>query len=383
MTRATSEPQEALRETSARRDVAPVDGLPPIECPRCGYDLRGVVAVWTDACPVEGRCGECGFDFHWGKVLNPDRPPRWFVEGRERAWFAGTRTFVHSLAPWWFWKSIRMTMTVRWPLWTYPLRLAVLLLVLSCVATAVRTALTLPHGPSTDLSSKVVGVLGAGLMPWRKEPIDHVMARLAPWWVARRPGTHPGHLHFPTSSSQPIGRDATGPYFLRAITQNPASEVSRAVRRTGLRTLWPTLAACVVATAAFVALPIVRRRAKVRWIHVFRAGMYGIGLSALLVIVTWGLDLRAIHQVSSSRPVAIRWVASWSTFESRWSTTELRLFPLLLLLWWWCVARFSMRVEKPLAVALSVTIIGSIVGLTVSTILQPHAMLVPLWQFVR
>jgi len=286
------------------------------------------------------------------------------------------------MAPWWFWKSVRMTMTVRWPLWTYPLRLAVLLLLLSCVATGARTALTLPEWPQRDASSRIVAVLGAGLMPWRREPIDHVMARIAPWWVARSSASLQQHRPIPSHWLQPIGVDATGPYYRRAVTQAAPESVWIAVRRTGWRTLSPTLSACVVATASFIALPIVRRRAKVRWVHVFRAGLYGLGLSAFLVMVTWCLDLRAVHQMASGNS-AMRWLYSWATFNQRWNTAELRLFPLLLLLWWWCVARFSMRVEKPLAVALAVTVMGCIVGLTVTTLLQPHAMVVPHWMFAR
>ena len=40
-------------------------------CPRCGYDLSGIVASWTNSCPLTGICSECGLKFRWGAVLMP------------------------------------------------------------------------------------------------------------------------------------------------------------------------------------------------------------------------------------------------------------------------------------------------------------------------
>jgi hypothetical protein len=53
----------------------------PANCPRCGHDLRGPQAGWGDACPLGGRCSECGLDFAWGDVLSGRLHfPRWSTE---------------------------------------------------------------------------------------------------------------------------------------------------------------------------------------------------------------------------------------------------------------------------------------------------------------
>ena len=39
------------------------------DCPRCGYDLSGEIATWTEACPVRGLCTECGLEFAWGEGI--------------------------------------------------------------------------------------------------------------------------------------------------------------------------------------------------------------------------------------------------------------------------------------------------------------------------
>ncbi|MBL4591955.1 MAG: hypothetical protein JKY96_08350 [Phycisphaerales bacterium] len=50
-------------------------------CPKCGYDQSGIIDSWTDRCPVEGRCAECGLDFAWADVLDPSRVDLpWYIE---------------------------------------------------------------------------------------------------------------------------------------------------------------------------------------------------------------------------------------------------------------------------------------------------------------
>ena len=50
-------------------------------CPRCGYDLRGVVATWAEACPLQSTCSECGLALEWSEVVGARaRRPGWCVE---------------------------------------------------------------------------------------------------------------------------------------------------------------------------------------------------------------------------------------------------------------------------------------------------------------
>jgi hypothetical protein len=71
-------------------------------CPRCGYDLTGLVASWIEACPLTTRCTECGLEFSCGNVLSPRLlGPGWSYEHTlepraDRFW----RTSWAALWPW-------------------------------------------------------------------------------------------------------------------------------------------------------------------------------------------------------------------------------------------------------------------------------------------
>ncbi len=84
-------------------------------CPRCGYDLSGAVETWTDQCPVEGVCPECGLNYPWRKVLNADfRVDPLFCETATthlmRALFT---TPLRALRPWSFWRWVKMEYRFR------------------------------------------------------------------------------------------------------------------------------------------------------------------------------------------------------------------------------------------------------------------------------
>lgn len=70
-------------------------------CPRCAYDLEGMIATWTQSCPLRATCSECGLDFDCTRALSPRLiGPRWSYEHgfqREvRRWWA---TSLLSLLP--------------------------------------------------------------------------------------------------------------------------------------------------------------------------------------------------------------------------------------------------------------------------------------------
>lgn len=80
-------------------------------CPRCGYDQSGIVTSWRDSCPTEGRCAECGLEFAWTELFRPDlHAPDWSFEHANKHLFRCLmQTFVRSLWPMSFWKSLRLT----------------------------------------------------------------------------------------------------------------------------------------------------------------------------------------------------------------------------------------------------------------------------------
>src|SRR5438034_2766364 len=70
-----------------------------IECPLCGYNLRGL----SDA-----RCPECGHQFCWANLIDPERRkhPFLFEHHPERNVWSFCRTVLAGLRPWRFWSSL-------------------------------------------------------------------------------------------------------------------------------------------------------------------------------------------------------------------------------------------------------------------------------------
>jgi len=80
-----------------------------VTCPSCGYDLRGVVSSWSESCPLEGVCSECGYAFRWGALLDP--PFRIAITLYDRPGRLSIFNLLHSLLlcyrPWRLWQEAR------------------------------------------------------------------------------------------------------------------------------------------------------------------------------------------------------------------------------------------------------------------------------------
>lgn len=102
------------------------------ECPRCGYDLSGVVESWKESCPVEGVCSECGLGVEWSRIMNEPVPPKWFVEGGTGvSMLRASATLLMLFRPIAFWRGVRLE---------YALRLRLVFLMLLAVFAAVSVA---------------------------------------------------------------------------------------------------------------------------------------------------------------------------------------------------------------------------------------------------
>lgn len=100
--------------------------MPTPQCPRCGYDQSGETARWSDQCPLEGLCSECGLAFEWANAFNPDRERlKGFFEhtrGLVRSFLAAWRTWWWALLPWRFWKRVRLEHRIYpWHILAWPL----------------------------------------------------------------------------------------------------------------------------------------------------------------------------------------------------------------------------------------------------------------------
>ncbi len=81
-----------------------------VECPRCGYDQRGEIARWTDACPLEGLCTECGLTFAWSRLYINARHPWLFEHQWRRAPLrSALKTIGMCFRPFRFWRDIELT----------------------------------------------------------------------------------------------------------------------------------------------------------------------------------------------------------------------------------------------------------------------------------
>lgn len=102
----------------------------PRMCPRCGYDLTGVIESWNDSCPVQGTCSECGLTFTSCDIFS-DRlvGPRWSFEHGQRFSIPRLLGTMWRMAlvpgPW---NRLRIVLTI------VPMRLVMLMVVSAMIA---------------------------------------------------------------------------------------------------------------------------------------------------------------------------------------------------------------------------------------------------------
>src|SRR5689334_4320464 len=77
-------------------------------CPRCGYDLAGLIRSWEDWCPLGATCSECGLAFELRLVLNDHlrERARFFEAAQDHLGRALVLTTRRALRPWLFWRWV-------------------------------------------------------------------------------------------------------------------------------------------------------------------------------------------------------------------------------------------------------------------------------------
>ncbi len=220
------------------------DQVRELRCPRCGYDLSGLPSSWKTSCPVFGVCSECGLDIIWGDVLNPRLTmPKWlfedeFLRGR-RMVRAYLRTMSRTRNPFRFWRDVRLVHAVS------PRRLVW----------------------ATIWSALVIYLCGALSVYLRT-----VVA--VNWWTG----------------------GVVMDWSLDGVTQ--------AARRA---VIWPRLILtpdriaplmyCLLIPLSFVVLSDSRRLGRIRWAHIWRVAVYGVGalISWTLFVLIIDLTLYGLH----------------------------------------------------------------------------------------
>jgi len=216
-----------------------------------------------EACPLDGRCSECGLEFAWGEVCNETRRKLRGVVEHEPSGRMGLRVYA---AAWWtwgwtvlphrFWRRVRMYHPAspgRWLVW-----LLTVLLTMH-VLTAGMTAV----GYAAHQSVMTTARLG------RPDPGLHLAARFLSELAAPIAGVELLRLN-------PIGG------FTFSL---PRYSEIRWFQDGVAATLAAGLAGSVTFAVVFALLPDTRRVSKVRLVHVGRAFVYGLGWLVLLGMI--------------------------------------------------------------------------------------------------
>jgi hypothetical protein len=319
-------------------------------CPRCGYDQRGVIAQWMDACPLHTVCTECGLEIDWPEQLSGKlRAPEWCVEYARprrtiplRCW----TTMWRSRRPWRFWSSLKMSNQPR---------LHRLLLYVLALAAATYLAFAIGQGifawrfwsRSAVTAVTPVQIVGARPMPRPPKPLAAAAhALLLPYTTNRLGGSQ-------TVAGIQAGR--TGRMI--AVTGNWGSprfnlqvRLSRGPwgwwqRRPLQKLLTLPLALGTILPLVFVTVPASLRRCRVRWIHVLRIWVYSLPLLLLPLWVT-------LLAYSSGMPMG---------FPSmrQLAAVSIVVMPLLLMSWWAAALSRHLRMPQPWAVSFCFVVIAS------------------------
>jgi len=241
-------------------------------CPKCGYDQSGTIATWTDRCPLQGTCPECGYILSWPDVANPSRiHHRWFVEhatSKRQLLRRTLPTLWFLLLPNRYWH--RVTMESPRSIKRYFLSLTLLMLFLHSFTTAALFASNFAYHYQTNAT---------------------INQRLSTLPVAQQQQF--ARLLTDVSSSDYlipiIGESFLVPLIFRDnFSEGIASGIfGVALVCLGISIMWMLL---------YCAFPVTRKITKLRMVHVSRA-MIVAGFAPMLVIEFARL-LEAVHYAS-------------------------------------------------------------------------------------
>ncbi len=227
-------------------------------CPKCGYDQAGEIATWETSCPIHGTCPECGLEFEWANVFDPGRVLLpWYVEHAttNRAMYRrAPATLWMMLIPNRFWKRL----TVHYPvhsgkIWAFVLASVIATYVISFIFAVCITAFS-THS-SNQFYAQVQPVNPAVARQMGYSEVD--MTELSYWTVS-----------FANAFRESFN-------YRAGLSQNG---FSIALMMLAMSLLWMTV---------MTAVPVTRRRAKIRIAHVNRA----MALSCIGIVLVYLLAL--------------------------------------------------------------------------------------------
>jgi hypothetical protein len=330
-------------------------------CPRCGYDQRGVIASWSDSCPISNSCTECGLDIQWSEILNPifAEPNKWFIEAKSPLRGLARRmlgTFLMALRPWRFWREVRMVNEPRWS------RAFLFLFLLSFIAMLIvatsrgYNAWQVWHMYSTGASMPV----NITFAPPNWSPSDQVACTTnVKAWDAIWPA-----IVLPFSSKSPgvLTPTPAGLALLNwqypgntgIVLVSPAYPSPRSLLRIyELRNIVSLVALSLMITilcpVGFLALPVSRFKAKVLWKHIYRIALYSFVMTWISAILMWCYA----EPPPFNMPSGLFWM------ESAFGGPMVHIYlPLMLIVWWGFAISRYLRMKHAWAVASCIVIIA-------------------------
>ncbi len=279
-------------------------------CPRCGYDLSGAVDSWSDRCPLEGVCPECGLSHRWRDVLNPGFAiPVWFVENPNTPFRRGfPRTSARCFRPRSFWRDIWMT--------------------------------------HSFVRGRVIAFVGA--------------------WVA----TAFVVMHMLCG----IVKISSAPGFSRIIPVSHIDPITRAAQAYEKSSAWAWMLVlwAILTPLSMLALIHTRRLARVRGVHLLRGLAYGLPPIIILIVVNVGLRVVSYQRMPSWRigwwnTTSIpQWEESlWTYFEVAEGFAVIFLGGVILTWCWMAITRRYMRLAQPRAAAAIMLVIAGLASLAI------------------
>jgi hypothetical protein len=238
--------------------------------------------------------------------------------------------------PWGFWKSLKMSHEMRWR------RIAAYLVMLV--------------GPLYLLVG--VGHGMAARAQWVEIYGDGPTSMPSPFKAVIQSALLPYSDTSPGSVSIPAGMFGAGP------TITPFPPPSQQVRIDwgdlfGNPVLPMLLGMVVLCPAGFLALPVSRRRAKVRYAHIHRVTLYSI---TFMVLPIGGLLAGPVfEEVAWNSLIAqLLWVAA---------VGAVILLPVPLVIWWSCATGRYLKIRHAWGVGLAVVVMASLVTLLATILL--------------
>ncbi len=267
----------------------------PPRCPRCGYDQTGEVARWSESCPLEGVCSECGQAFEWVRSFHPHRADiRWLPDHAAGFWSLLARccrVIPRAATPPRFWRRVGIDAAFSPVAWLVFLMFWPVALRLGSIS-----AYLLAHELFWRGQIRLGRATVAGISRQRDELIQAALTS---------PGLTQGEF-----------RAGEGPALLATA-----------------------LTSMVVIPAMFLVLPWTRRQAKLRAAHIVRAAVYSTVCLLPLLLLELGITGIGLGAALNGRLVS-NWRGggldqAFQTLVGVYQSWTLALLTLAWVLWWW------------------------------------------------